>query len=123
MTTAFYNAMQTVADRQLTDKGAPITFTRTTTGVYDPTTGVAAVILTDYTVNAAVFGFPDKNVNGTNILVGDKRVLISTKGTSYAPAPNDYLFIEGVKHSIIDIKTLAPAGIPVLYTAQARKGG
>lgn len=120
---SFYTDMAATANALLAGKGAPIRFTRAAAGAYDPTTGAAAVTLTDYTVTGAVFGFPDQNVNGTNILTGDKRILISAQGLTVVPQTNDFLLIEGVKHSIVNIKTLAPSGVPVLYTAQARKGG
>lgn len=122
MNTAFYTGLRATADSLLIDKGQPLTFTRSSAGAYDPATG-AAVTLTDYTVTGAVFDYPDININGTDILRGDKRVLVSAKGLTVVPQPSDYLTIDGVRHSIINIKRLAPANIPVLYTLQARKGG
>ena len=119
----FYNEMQAMAARQLNSKGAPLTLTRSTAGAYSPATSSAAVTLTTFTVTGAVFDFPAVNAPGSDILRGDKKILISAAGLAVPPQPSDYLTINGAQHSIINVKTLAPAGVPVLYTAQARRGG
>ena len=121
----FYNEMQAMAARQLSTKGAPLMLTRSTAGAYNPATGAAAVALTisaSIGVGAA-FDFPAVNAPGSDILRGDKKILVSATGLSFAPQPGDYLTIGGVQHSVINVKTLAPAGVPVLYTVQARRGG
>lgn len=120
---SFYTDLRATADALLIDKGAMLTFTRSAAGVYDPATGTAAVTLTDFTVTGAVFDYPDAAVNGTDILTGDKRVLVSAQNLTVVPTTGDYITIAGAKHSIIRIKRLAPAGVAVLYTLQARKGG
>lgn len=119
----FYTDMQATAAQMLGSKGAPLTFTRSVAGAYNPATGAAAVTLTSYTVTGAVLDFPAVNAPGSDILRGDKKILIGAAGLTVAPQPGDYLTIQGVQHSIINVKTLAPAGVPVLYTVQARRGG
>ena len=117
-----YAALQATAGRLLAGSGGPLTFTRSSAGAYNPATGTAAVVLTDFVVTGTVIDYPDINAPGTDILSGDKRILISAVALSAVPQPGDYLTIGGVRHSIINIKRLAPSGLPVLYTAQARRG-
>ena len=117
-----YAALQATAGVLLTGSGAPLVFTRSVAAAYDPTTGTAAVTLTTYTVTGTVIDYPDINAPGSDILRGDKRILISAVNLAVVPQPSDYLTIDGAQHSVINIKRLAPAGLPVLYTAHVRKG-
>ena len=117
-----YASLQATAGVLLTGSGAPLVFTPSVAAAYNPTTGTAAVTLTNFTIIGTVIDFPDINMPGSDILQGDKRVLISAVNLTVVPQPSDYLTIDGAMHSVINIKRLAPAGLPVLYTAHVRKG-
>lgn len=120
---SFYTDIRATADALLLSKGAVVTFTQAVVSAYDPATGTATPTLTDYPLTAVVFDYPDEQVNGSDIMTGDKRVLASAQNLAALPTPSDYITISGERHSIINIKRLAPAGVAVLYTIQARKGG
>lgn len=59
-------------------------------------------------------------IDGTMILAGDKKVLLSVEGLAITPTTADKLQIGGVAHTIINVETLSPGGTTLLYTLQVR---
>lgn len=118
----FYTSLQSTADKLLIDKGQRISLRRVTAGAYNPATGTATQTTTTYTgIPAAVFGFKNMEIDGTLILKGDKKVIMSAKGLTVTPTKDDVLSIGGVDHAILNIEHIDPAGTPVIYKIQARR--
>lgn len=66
-------------------------------------------------------GFSVREVDGARILATDKKILMAV-GTLPVPLSTDFkLIIGGVPHAIVDFNPLAPAGVTVYWTIQARK--
>lgn len=110
----------------LKGKGQSLTLTRQTAGAYDPTTGEAKVKTTTQTGTGAVFDYGVKNIDGTLIQAGDKKLLLSAFNTAgaalTAPVINDTVTIGGVTYTIVEpLKTVAPGGVTVLYQCNIRK--
>lgn len=117
-----YDDIAAVADELLEEFGATCTLGVVTVGAYNTTTGSAASTSTPTSITAALFDFPQRFIDGTTILVGDKRALISTAGLATAPKAADTLTDSlGAVYRVINAKAIAPAGTPVLYIAQVRK--
>src|SRR4051812_28822870 len=117
-----YSDIADVADELLAEFGATCSLGVVTVGAYDTATGGATSTSTATPITAAIFDFPQKYIDGTMILVGDKRVLISPSGLSAAPkAPDTLTDSLGAVHRVINCKAIAPAGTAVLYIAQVRK--
>ena len=109
-----------------------VTLTRTTPGAYDPATSSTAppVVLTtagvglvfDYGLHASGASTHD----GTLIQAGDKQCYLAALDAAgvaiAAPVKGDKaLAPDGVTYGVENVKTLAPAGVPVLYELQLRR--
>jgi hypothetical protein len=115
-----YSEMAAVADELLTEFGATATMTRNTAGTYDTSDGTtAAPTTTVQTVTAAVFDYEQKYLDGTLILAGDKQAFLSPAGIT-APLQGDVLTWQGTDYTVIAVKPLSPAGVPLLFELQVR---
>jgi hypothetical protein len=112
-----YAASAATATRLLTKFGAAATLKRQTAGAYNPATGATTVTVTSLTTTAAVFDFDAKHIDGTLILVGDKRAYLAP---AYTPAQGDVLAWQGTDYQVVAVKAVSPAGTPVLFECQIR---
>lgn len=120
--TAFYDELAEVADELLAEYGQACQLGVVTTGAYDPETGGASTSSAYYQVTAALFDYPQKFIDGTMILMGDKRALVSPVGLTAEPKPGHTLTdAAGAVFTVINAKATAPAGTVVLWTLQVRK--
>lgn len=116
---ADYSRQIALANRLIAAKGATGTLTRSTPGDYNPATGSAGVTVTTASCNAVVFPYGDKFIDGTLIKTGDQQVYMAPN-VSIEPAPGDSLTWGGKVYQVIQVKTLRPAGVPVLHELQVR---
>lgn len=117
---AFYQKMAATALRLLTKFGAPIVLARETGRDIDPVTGVdTAGVDASVTTTGLIKPYPDRMIDGTRILEGDKELVLSSE---HQPLPSDKPQIGGEDWSIISIKTIDPdlTGA-VVYFVQVRK--
>lgn len=112
-----YAKTAATALRLLQRFGAAATLTRTAAGTYDPSAGTSAETVTSLTTTACVFDYPQKYVDGSLILVGDKQAFLSSERT---PKQGDVLTWSAVDYTVVAVKAVAPAGTAVLYEAQLR---
>ena len=112
-----YANTASTALRLLTRFGASASIKRQTAGAYVPATGSAVVTPTTLVTTACVFDYPQKYVDGTLILAGDKQAYLASTPT---PKQGDVLTWQSVDYTVINIKAVSPAGTPVLYEAQLR---
>lgn len=115
-----YSSPAAAAVRLLTKFGRPVTLIKTTTGEYDPATGTVSQSTSSFPAVAADFAYELRDIDGTTIQRGDKRMLMAPD-VAQAPANGDVVQVGGESWSVISVDTLAPAGEPVLYTLQVRK--
>jgi hypothetical protein len=102
----------------LADFGRNLTLTRQASGTYDPATGMmAATTPTTQTIRGVFINYRDTNVDGTVIRMGDRLLLVQAKAATTAPAIGDR--VDGLQ--IVDVRTIAPNGIPVAWSCQTRK--
>lgn len=115
----FYDDVAQDAHDALTEFGMAAVITQVAQGDYDPETGGFTQTATDFPVVAVLFSYPQRLIDGTAILQGDEQAYISPIG---APAikPMDVMNIGGIVRTVINVKTLAPAGTVVLIEAQVR---
>lgn len=118
----FYDEMADVADDLLSEFGQSCVLGVVTTGAYDPTTGEAGTTTATHPVTAALFDYPQRHIDGTLILTGDKKALVSPVGLTVEPAPGNTLTdAAGKQYTVVNAKATAPAGLAVLWTLQVRK--
>lgn len=121
-----YAPLAATARRLIDSFGQPVTLTRRTAGTFDPVTGAvtgaadetqaAVAVLLDFT--AAESG--QAMTEGTQVRQGDKKMLIAAEGLIWAPDElTKVTDAAGTVWGISNMKTLSPAGTPLVYTARA----
>lgn len=124
---AFYDDMATVALDLISEFGQAARLDDVTPGAYDPITGETSgdlpitqpcqLILLDYTLQES----GAKYAEGTQVLTGDKKILIAAKGLSWAPALTTTITADGAIWRAVNIKVSNPAGTPLVYEIHGRK--
>ncbi len=119
--TAFYDGLQLTAQGLLADKGQACTLGVVANGAYNPATATSTPTTTSYPVTAAVFAYGAKDIDGTLIRQGDKKVLMSAYGLAVTPLPSHtFTDAAAVVYTVIEAKPTAPGGTVVLWTLQVR---
>lgn len=73
----------------------------------------------DHPVVGCVFDYNAHQVDGTRVLLRDKRVIVAA--LDITPSPNDVL-VDGTEvYAIVNVETLAPNGQEIIHTLQVRK--
>lgn len=106
-------------DKLLTKFGQSLIITHIANGAYDPETGMAATTTTTQNAIGAIFDYGTKDIDGTLIKSGDKKLLLSPAGITI-PTVGDSVTIGAAVSKITMIKEVSPAGTPVLYQANLR---
>lgn len=117
-----YAKTAATADRLIKRFGKTATLRRTLAdpSTYNPATGVVAQpVETQTTCSAVVIPYGDKLIDGTLIRQGDKQAFVAVVNVS-EPKAGDFLLWEGVSYTVMNSKTLAPAGVNVIYELQVR---
>ncbi len=120
-----YSEIADVADEILEEFGQAITLTHVEPGTYVPGEGITNTTTTQAGTGAVV-DWDARQVDGTLILIGDKRLLLSplnTAGTALtAPVLGDTATdAAGVVYTLVTpLKTVSPAGTAVLYDCNLR---
>lgn len=113
----------------LADAGALASLTWETAGTYDPEAGTAPTVATVATTWGAIFEYSSRQV-GTQpdslIRVGDRQLFLAALdlagGTVPEPPPGARVVgPDGGAYVVVNPKTMAPAGVPVLYELQVRR--
>ena len=124
MTAFNYPATAATATRLLKRFGADATVKRVSGSAYDPDTGTTIPTYADTPSTAAVFDYAQKYIDGTLILQGDKQAYCAP---AVAPVQGDQFDwpvnvpdVTPVTYTVIAVKPVSPAGVPVLFEAQIR---
>tara|TARA_B100000749_G_scaffold147467_1_gene113128 strand:- start:16266 stop:16649 length:384 start_codon:yes stop_codon:yes gene_type:complete len=127
MMAGFYDEMATVALELISEFGQAGQIKDEVPGSYDPVTGDetggststqdAQMILLDYTSQEA----GAKYAAGTEVKVGDKKILIASKGLDSAPLMTSLIHADGADWRVQSIKISNPAGTPLAYEIHGRK--
>lgn len=83
---------------------------------YDPITTT-----TDHDCLVVEVGYTIRQIDGTRIRAGDKRLFVSTAGLTIEPTEQDQIIMGGVPHEIVRVSPLSPAGTVVFFEIQARR--
>lgn len=122
----------------LTEFGQVMTLTVKGAMAYNPATATVTASTTNYTGRGVLLDYDDKGnagarfdpnlvssgIQGTGLIQrGDKYVLLATAGMPASISPGASIATAaGELWSVVNVKTLAPAGTPVLHELQVRRG-
>lgn len=118
----FYSSLAADALTLLREFGQAVTLTRASGSAptYDPATSTAtAVAPATYTGTGAVFDYSQRDIDGTSVRMGDRRVLLATSGM-VMPRTGDTITIGSTVLTVVTGREINPAGVPVLFEAQVR---
>ena len=115
----FYSNLAATTARLLTAYGASATLTRVRPGSYDPDTGaVAAGTTATYTGSAAVFDYEQRDIDGTTIKHGDRKMYL--QAIAITPQTGDLVSFGGSVFTVLASRPTNPAGTVVLHELQVR---
>jgi len=123
---SFYERMQKTGDKLLMGKGQAVSIEHVVPGVYDPATGLVTNTTTSQTGTGAIVDWAARNVDGTLIQFGDKRLLLSPLNSAgaalTAPVLGDTVTdAAGKVYTLVSpLETVSPAGTPILYKCNMR---
>lgn len=74
----------------------------------------------NYACRLVVLYYLAKDIDGTLIKSGDLKVYIPAYGLEVTPKTTDKIVFNGVKHTVVAVTELSPAGVPIYYLCQCR---
>jgi hypothetical protein len=113
-----YAAMADVATRLIDRFGQPVTLRRQFAGTFNPITGSFSGSTIDEIETVGLLRrFPDDLIDGTRILATDRQLVLAP---DVVPAVGDVAVIGAESLAVEEVETVAPAGVPVVFTARVR---
>lgn len=107
--------------RALSNHGRYMTLRQIMTQTYDPATGVAPDTDTDVTVFGIVTAYKDREIDGTRIEQGDRRVVLQGSGLEAVPVEGDRIIDGTDNYTVMNIKKYDIDGSPFAWVLQGRK--
>lgn len=116
-----YSRAATSSLRLLERYGRKALLRKTKASKYDPATGKTAQKSVDHEVTAAFFDYSQRDIDGTAIRQGDRRVLMAPD----VPRPKTgdaVVVVDGPEavYSVVQVRAVEPALVPLLYILQVR---
>ena len=116
-----YAGSQSTADRLIQNFGRSATLNHKTTAPATNPWDNPTTTTTAYTVQIVVDSYKEFSIDGTTVLTGDRKILLSALGLTVVPTVEDTLTIGGDVWGVVNVKPLSPGATVVLYEIQARK--
>lgn len=119
MSDAFYTRMAATASKLLNKFGGTVTVVRNVGGSVNPVTGaVTPGSNTTLTAKGLISRFDDSLIDGTRIKSSDRLLMIDN---TFEPAMTDKPTIASQNWTIVEIRTIKPANVAVMYALQVRR--
>lgn len=100
------------------DFGSTVTLTRAGTATYNPATGITTNSTgSSMTARGVFINYADRNIDGTLVRQGDRRLLLAASGATGVPAVND----EVAGYKVLDVREIAPNGTAIAWACQVRR--
>lgn len=114
-----YNEIAVGVLESIAEAGQPVTLHRKgPPGPFVPGQPVTPTVL-DYPGTGAMFGYKQRDIDGTLIKHGDQRLLLAPQ-IEFAPKTGDTVTVGAKVYNVVDVGIVAPAGVAVLYKLQLR---
>jgi len=119
---SFYSEMAEMAREQIDEYGRLAIIRGTTGNTYNPSTDTnSGGTITETSVKMLFTEYRAKEIDGTIILRGDKKVMIANAALNTPPMHNDIVIDGTNEYKVIDISTIQPGDTPLIYKLQVRK--
>ncbi len=91
--------------KSLGDLKKTVSHIRTGSPVYDPDTGgeTGTVETTQSNIEAVVTSYKNFEINGSQIVAGDRKVLIPVNSLTVGPVVNDKIEFDGVRYQVKNV--------------------
>jgi hypothetical protein len=117
----FYSGLADTAARLLKQFGKPATLRVESGSVFDPGTQTNTPAYTNTAVSLLVGNYKGRlSESGTLIQTDDKKLIVSVNGAS-EPGIGSLVVDGATTYVVQSVKSLNPAGTPLLYELQGRK--
>jgi len=118
----FYERQAIKANKLISRRGLAMTLRVITKGAYDASTRLfGADIVTDYPCNGVIEEYSERDIDGTVIKQGDKKIILAAYGLPVQPEAKNLIIMGEEIWLVQKNKPLAPGGIAVIHTVQVRK--
>lgn len=118
-----YTRIASTAQRLINDNGRDVSLKRISRTPGDsnkPWRGPAAAE-ESFTVKAVVFPYEEKDVDGSIVRLGDKRMYVAANALGQEMATMDAVEDGGVRYRIVVANIIAPGAVSVVYEIQLRR--
>jgi hypothetical protein len=116
---SFYADIAATALELLDEFGVTVILKREAGGSVNPITGQEfAGVDASVTTTGIIKSYKDEAVDGTRVLSSDRELVLSNEE---APSLSDRILINNQNWSVVNINTLSPAGVPIVYFCQVRR--
>lgn len=109
----------------LDDLGQQATLKTYTEGTYNPSTGTLTRSNTTYTVKVYPASYKLEDIDGTNVVLGDKKIYLSARDTSFSTIPTpevgDEIVGLGDAAKIVRVQEIYSQGELMCYICQTRE--
>lgn len=93
-----------------------------TGGEYDPATGTFLPSTDDkYQIKGVFTNFDIKEIDGTNVLHTDQKVLIAAGSLPIMPKSGDTIKDSGAEYAVVNTNSIKPGDTAILYEVQIRR--
>lgn len=117
-------AIRMLAPRSKGGNGAELTLSHTVKGPRNPDTGASTDVTTTYPGSGLRETYQQSDIDGTNIKVGDVKLIVSPAQLTGADmpqaAPQDKVTFDGKVYTVIQVNPWNYAGLAVGFEVQAR---
>jgi hypothetical protein len=116
---AFYARLAGTASRLLSKFGATVSVSRSVGRIINPVTGaITPGSVTTLTAKGIVQRYSDGLIDDTRIKDSDRLLILDN---SFEPLLTDRPQVDGQQWNIVDIKSVKPAALTVVYFVQVRR--
>jgi hypothetical protein len=111
---ALATSLRKTASKLMAKFGGEVTFRRTTTGAYNPTTGTASVTASTTTVHGVLDNVSERDIN--DLIKGtDKRLTIAAADLAFEPAVSDQVTVASRIMQIVQVNKIEQDNTAIVF--------
>lgn len=116
---SFYSDLADIGASVLAEYGQPMNVRKMSSGDYDPATGAPSITYADFPCYGFIYDYTEREINGTSVLVGDRRIILSPPGIDVLAG--DLIVFGNAEYKVVMPKPVNPAGETVIIDVQVRR--